>query len=113
VTVSIIPLITSLRLINKKYNLWNSAGIRRTSWQQWNRAQPGDYSSQTGLFQPGISRTSRRALPACFPVHSVPCAARRMQIPAGEKQSGEIVATISIAAVLRLEPISKLAEQDQ
>jgi len=25
-----------------------------------------------------------------------------MQIPAGEKQSGEIVATISIAAVLRL-----------
>src|SRR6516162_1012436 len=68
VTVSIIPLITPLRLIHKKYNLWSSAKIRSTSRQRWNRAQPGDYSSETDLFQPGIpalavTGLSIRALP--------------------------------------------------
>src|SRR6202047_2175797 len=65
VTVSIIPVSTSLRLSLMKYNLRNGGGadyFTRASLQRRNRAQIGDYISQIGLFQPRIISIRHRRL---------------------------------------------------
>src|ERR1700694_3624097 len=65
VTVSIIPVSTSLRLSLLEYNLRNDGGagyFTSASLQRRNRAQIGDYISQIGLFQPHIIGVGHRRL---------------------------------------------------
>src|ERR1700738_3269590 len=65
VTVSIIPVSTSLRLSLLEYNLRNDGGagyFTSASLQRRNRAQIGDYISQIGLFQPHIISIGHRRL---------------------------------------------------